>query len=362
MTRMIAAAVLALAAGSTAHAATLTTLHSFSGDDGSGPFASLIADASGSLFGTTRRDGASGLGTIFRIGADGSDFTTLHSFSVSDGSFPRASLIADSSGNLLGTTEFGGDNNWGTIFRIGADGSDFTTLHRFTGSGGRSPSASLIADASGNLFGTTAAGGAFGDRGTIFRVGADGSDFTTLHKFSASDGRTPLASLIADASGNLFGTTSAGGANGQGTIFRIGADGSDFTTLYSFSGGDGRSPVASLIADASGNLFGTTGVGGASGRGTIFRIGADGSDFTTLYSFSGSDGANPLAGLIADASGNLFGTTAAGGASNLGTIFRLSGAGFVIVPEPASWAMMIAGFGLVGAAARRRRLSAVFSG
>jgi uncharacterized repeat protein (TIGR03803 family) len=328
-----------------------SVLRSFDGFDGWFPFAGLIADGSGNLFGTTAFGG--GNGNIFRIGADGSGFITLHSFSGTDGALPWASLLADGSGNLFGTTGFGGASNAGTIFRIGADGSGFVTLHSFSGTDGADPYAGLVADGSGNLFGTTRVGGA-GNAGTVFRIGADGSGFTTLHSFSGTDGAELYAGLIADGSGNLFGTTRFGGASDAGSIFRIGTDGFGFTTLYSFSGPDGAQPYAGLIADARGNLFGTTASGGASGVGTVFRIGADGSGFTLLHSFSGPDGRNPRGGLIADAEGNLFGTTETGGFLSSGTVFRLSGAGFV-VPEPGTWAMMIAGFGLVGAGLRVRR-------
>ena len=155
----------------------------------------------------------------------------------------------------------------------------------------------------------------------------------------------------------MLGTTAFGGDNDSGTIFRIGADGTGFTVLHNFSGPDGAYPFAGLVADGSGNLFGTTQGGGASDRGTIFRIGADGSGFTSLYSVTGPDGWSPTAALIADAKGNLFGTTEIGGANGEGSIFRLSGAGFAVIPEPGTWAMMIAGFGLVGAGlpVRRRR-------
>jgi uncharacterized repeat protein (TIGR03803 family) len=332
----------------------LTTLHSFSGPDGTAIYTGLTADGSGNLFGTANSGGASGQGTIFRIGADGSGFTLLHSFSGLDGASPFSGLVADGSGNLFGTTIFDLTTGLGTVFRIGADGTGFTVLHNFSGPDGAYPFAGLVADGSGNLFGTTQFGGT-SDRGTIFRIGADGSGFTTLHSFSGPDGSLPSASLMADGSGNLFGTTGGGGASDRGTIFRIGADGSGFTTLYSFSGLDGNLPQAGLIADAGGKLFGTTRFGGASGRGTIFRIGADGSGFTSLYSFSGPDGWSPTAALVADAKGNLFGTTETGGPNGEGAIFRLSGAGFAVIPEPGTWAMMIAGFGLVGAGLRVRR-------
>ena len=193
----------------------------------------------------------------------------------------------------------------------------------------------MITDANGDLFGTTAIGGA--GAGTVFELVNTGSGYTekVLYSFSGgSDGVFPDARLITDAKGDLFGTTINGGANGYGTVFELVNTGSGYTenVLYSFSGGsDGRNPVADLIADANGDLFGTTNGGGA-GYGTVFELVNTGSGYTekVLYSFSGgSDGAIPLAGLFADAKGDLFGTTANGGYGP-GTVFEITNSGFVV--------------------------------
>lgn len=284
---------------------------------------------------------------LISASAQAATLITLHTFS--DGYYPSAQLLADASGNLFGPTSAGGTIGDGTIFRLDADGG-FTTLHSFSGSDGRVPTGPLIADAGGNLFGTTNLGGA-SDLGTIFRLDPDGG-LTTLHSFSGGDGYGPASGVITDGSGNLFGTTTQGAAGDTavGTIFRLDAGG-ELTTLHSFSGVDGEFPLAGLIADGAGNFFGTTAFGGANDGGTIFRLDAGGG-FTTLHSFSGSDGARPFFSLIANASGNLFGATQYGGALDRGTIFKLSDAGFVVVPEPGTWAMMIAGFALVGASLR----------
>jgi uncharacterized repeat protein (TIGR03803 family) len=197
-------------------------------------------------------------------------------------------------------------------------------LYSFNYSDGAIPYAGLIADASGNLYGTTESGGA-SSNGTVFQVTPTGSE-TVLYSFTGTDGAIPLAGLIADASGNLYGTTSSGGANGGGTVFKLTPTQSGPWTenvLYSFNYSDGAIPYAGLIADASGNLYGTTESGGASNNGTVFQVTPTGSE-TVLYSFSSSDGADPDAGLIADASGNLYGTTIFGGANDLGTVFKLA--------------------------------------
>jgi uncharacterized repeat protein (TIGR03803 family) len=338
----------------------LTTLFSFNGENGARPSGNLIADASGNLLGTTEDGGAFDNGTIFRLNPAGA-LTTLFSFNGSNGSDPRGGLIADASGNLFGTTArggaFGNDFGFGdgTVFRLDRTGV-LTTLINFNGENGASPSGGLIVDASGNLFGTTDGGGAFGNRflgGTVFKLDTAGM-LTTLVSFIGENGFIPRGSLITDASGNLFGTTQSGGLGGRGTIFRLDTSGA-LTTLFSFNGLDGSTPVASLIADASGNLFGTTQRDGESAdAGTVFRLDRSGV-LTTLVSFNGLDGRFPSGSLIADASGNLFGTALEGGAFSSGTVFRISDANFNVVPEPATWAMMLFGFGLVGATLRARQ-------
>ena len=326
------------------YAGTPTTLVSFNFSNGAYPYAGLMADANGSLFGTTYGGGTSGDGTVFEIVNTGGLYTltTLVSFNSSDGANPRAGLIADANGDLFGTTESGGSGN-GTVFEIvktsGAYSSTPATLVSFNGNDGAFPFGGLIADANGNLLGTTEAGGGSGD-GTVFEIVNTGGLYTltTLVNFNSSDGANPLAGLIADANGNLFGTTSAGGS-GYGTVFEIvktsGGYASTPTTLASFDSVDGANPLAGLIADANGNLFGTTDLGGATGYGTVFEIvktsGGYASTPSTLVSFNLTDGAVPLGGLIADANGNLFGTTELGGGSGYGygTVFEVTGSGFV---------------------------------
>jgi len=210
----------------------------------------------------------------------------------------------------------------------------------------------LIADSSGNLFGTTSQGGAFENAygfftyGTVFEIVKTASGYasspTTLVSFNGTDGGSPFAGLIADRSGNLFGTTLEGGAYNDGTVFEIVKTASGYastpTTLVSFNGSDGMFPASGLIADAEENLFGTTSGGGSNGQGTVFEIAktADGyaSAPTTLVSFNGTNGASPEAGLIADRSGNLFGTTMEGGAHNDGAVFEVTDSGFL--PPPLS--------------------------
>jgi uncharacterized repeat protein (TIGR03803 family) len=277
-------------------------------------------------------------------------FTTLYSFTFkvvpdSDGAGPYASLIL--SGNTLyGTTVRGGSSGRGTVFAVNTDGTGFTTLYSFTGfDDGAWPYCELIL--SGNtLFGTTFNGGSSGS-GTVFAVNTDGTGFTNLHTFTSlsapytgtnSDGAGPLAGLIL-SSNTLYGTTRQGGSSGKGTVFAVNTDGTNFANLHSFNGtSDGAGPEAGLIL--SGNtLYGTANGGGRSDNGTVFAVNTDGTGFTALYSFTAasgayphyvnSDGAYPQGGVIL--SGNtLYGTARQGGSSGGGTVFEVNtdGTGF----------------------------------
>ena len=334
-----------------ASAQTLTTLYSFHTDPGDGalPSARLIADAAGNLYGTTSGGGGEkSYGTIFKLTPTGTE-TVLHRFNGYDGAGPQAGLIADAAGNLYGTTKYGGIN-YGTVFKLtlNPDGTySHGILHSFTGypNDGAAPDG-LMADAAGNLHGTTTFGGAsscggFGC-GTVFRLtkNPDGTyTETLLHSFTGSsdgwfggsDGQYPFSGLIADGTGSLYGTTLYGGGSGCethgcGTVFRLmpNPDGTySESVLYRFTGGrDGAAPYAGLLADATGNLFGTTSAGGGAqacpaGCGTVFKLTAnpDGTySESVLHRFAGdSEGQAPYASLIADAAGNLYGTTHAGG-------------------------------------------------
>ncbi len=295
-----------------------TVLHSFEGGaDGEAPLNALIRDAAGNLYGTTY----GGLGTVFEVDATGK-YTVLYNFrGGADGWNPDGVLIRDSNGNLYGTTSNGGTNEYGTVFKLDSS-SNKTTLYNFKGTDGVGPFAGLISDVTGNLYGTTGYGGAYGF-GTVFKLDPSGNE-TVLYSFSGgSDGAAPITELIRDAIGNLYGTTSGGGAYGWGTIFKLDPSGNE-TVLYSFTGGqDGKFPYGALLW-SEGNFYGTTSDGGAFGLGTVFKLDPSGNQ-TVLYSFKGAgDGALPYSGLIRDAAGNLYGTAAYGGVYGCGTVFRVT--------------------------------------
>jgi uncharacterized repeat protein (TIGR03803 family) len=340
--------------------ATPITLVSFDKTNGAYPFAGLIIDANGNLFGTAQQGGASQCSTVFEIARASTGYastpTTLVDFDCTSGSGPEGGLIADANGNLFGTTSLGGPSWDGTVFEIVKTSSGYantpTTLASFNGSNGEVLQAGLIADANGNLFGTANAGGANG-YGVVFEIAKTASGYanspTILFNFDNTNGAIPEAGLIADANGNLFGTTVAGGAQGYGVVFEIAKTSSGYastpTILVNFDNTNGASPVANLIIDANGNLFGTTSEGGAAGYGTVFEILKTSSVYastpTILASFNGSNGLFPPTGLIPDANGNLFGTTVWGGSANTGTVFEIAGSGFVPgvappVPPPPS--------------------------
>jgi uncharacterized repeat protein (TIGR03803 family) len=320
---LTAACVLALPR--TGNAQALTTLYSFTGGlDGSNPQAGLIQGSDGNLYGTNNGMRMFDFGgSVFRITTSGT-LTTLYDFTLYDGSFPSG-LIQATDGNFYGTTQLCGDGASGTVFKV-TPGGTFSILYTFDGgSVGGNPQAALIQGSDGYLYGTAAAGGGYGD-GTVFRMTPSGAP-TPLYSFTgSSDGSSPNG-LIQATDGNFYGTTEFGGANSHGTVFRM-TPGGTLTTLYSFANGsDGANPQNGLIQATDGNFYGTTEFGGANSQGTVFRI-TPGGTLSTLYAFTGgNDGSNPQAALIQATDGYLYGTTPNGGTSGAGTIFRITTSG-----------------------------------
>lgn len=309
---------------------TATTLYTFTaGADGAYPKSTLVRDTAGNLYGTTTANGASGNGTVFKIDTSQS-FSVVHSFGIGEG-HPVYGLVQDSSGNLYGTTVNGGDSDLGTVFKIDPSGT-YSVIHNFDGTGGSNPYGPLAVDAAGNLYGTTSAGGT-SSLGTVFELDA-ANHYSVLHSFAGgvSDGSTPYSSLARDSSGNLFGTTSLGGPADSGTIFEISTD-DGFSLLYSFTGGsDGANPIGGPMLDSAGTLYVSASAGGsgyAGGRppGTLLKFSTT-AGAVVLHSFTGGpDGASPYAAPVMDAYTNLYGTTYYGGSGNDGTLFGIDSAG-----------------------------------
>ncbi len=317
--------------------ATLTTLHSFDSTDGASPAAALIESSDGNFYGTTAGFFGLAVGSAFKITSAGV-LTNLHTFddfvTPGGGMTPGASLIQGNDGNFYGTTSDIPHYGFGTLFKM-TDAGALTTLYSFNGTAtdGNTPLAPLIEDSAGNLYGTTCGcGGRFSYYSVAFKFDTD-QTVSVLHTFSDNaDGDPTTAALLLGTDGNFYGTTN-GGADGvgigAGTAFKLAPDGT-YTTLYTFTGGiDGGGPAAALIEASDGNFYGTTRLGGAADYGTVFQLTPTGT-LTTLYSFiGGADGAYPAAPLIQASDGNLYGTAAGyqgldPTTSNFGAVFKIT--------------------------------------
>ncbi|MHB8218342.1 MAG: choice-of-anchor tandem repeat GloVer-containing protein [Candidatus Sulfotelmatobacter sp.] len=318
-------------------AQTFTTLHSFDLTDGATPFAGLIQATDGNLYGTTGAQGTNGGGTVFKI-TPGGTLTTLYSFatcgSCTDGYSPIAGLVQATNGDFYGTTLSGGVFLEGTVFKITPSGA-LTTLYSFCAqtncTDGQAPNG-LVQATDGNFYGTAEVGGANG-QGTVFKITPSGV-LTTLYSFcsqsSCLEGGRPTQTLIQGSDGSLYGTTPGFGANDAGTVFRITTSGA-LTTLYSFCAQsnctDGGTPNAPLVQAANGSFYGETAGGGANFfYGTIFKITSTGT-LTTLHSFDAIDGEAADGGLVQGSDGNFYGTTSSGGVNSGGTAFKITPSG-----------------------------------
>jgi uncharacterized repeat protein (TIGR03803 family) len=310
-------------------------LYSFTGGaDGGNPNSRLIFDASGNLYGTTFSGGANGAGTVFKFTLAGAE-TVLYSFKGgTDGANPIAKLAFDADGDLYGTTSAGGAYNGGTVFELSKARTE-TVLHSFgNGTDGTDPVAGVTLTKKGYVLGTTAAGGASGD-GTVFALtpSKSGWEETILHSFAlGTDGGTPYAGLVYDQSGNLYGTTTAGGEggeNGGGTIFKLTPSGDTltFSVLDGLAGYGISGTYRNVSLDASGNIYATTHCDGTYSAGTVYELTPSGStwNYNPLYEFTGgSDGLYSFSNLVFDKQGNLYGTTKYGGANGYGVAFKIT--------------------------------------
>ena len=324
------AALLFCAATVALSAQTFSTLYSFSGTNSAGSqMGPIIQGADGNLYGTTQGAGANNHGSIFKITPSGT-VTTEYNFAFTDGGGP-AGLVQAPDGNLYGTTFTGGPNNGGIVFSIPTSTwYPLRTLYPFCSqqpncADGQAPMSGLVLAADGNLYGTTSAGGA-NAAGTIFKISLSGS-LSLVASFNRSNGMTPYGGLVLGNDGNLYGTTWAGGTGNLGTVFKCTLAGT-VTVLHSFTTGDGYQPYATLIQANDGNFYGTTERGGDNDLGTIFQITPAGG-FTKLHSFAGPEGSHPYSGLMQASDGNFYGTAPSGGANGYGTLFEMNFAGTV---------------------------------
>lgn len=326
-----------------------TILHTFTGGptDGERPVGGLLRDATGSLYGTTGAGGSGYAGTVFKLTAKGGigggyGITYLYQFSSNsggsnwDGAGPDSHLIMDSTGTLFGTTSVGGANGGGTVFKLTpqAGGSyAFANLHNFGApTGYNDTSGGLVMDSSGNLYGLKAGGGTYG-AGDLYALNRQGDGtyaYASLYSFpliQAVDPQWPFGTLALDGSGNLFGTTWRGGPTSSGTVFKYTIGTSTLTTLYDFGASGGSSPLAGVVLDKAGNLYGTTDES-SPGYGAVYKLKNNGNGtytYGTVFEFTKGmrQGRNPDNTLVTDSFGHLLGTAANGGKYNGGTVFRI---------------------------------------
>ncbi len=327
-----------------------SVLHTFEKTDGMSPAGQIVRDAAGNFYGTTLDGGASLSGSLYKMDKTG-NVTNLFSFHPFVGRIPEGGPILDADGNLYGTANSGGGTQGtatqydGVVYEF-SNANVYAELHRFTTpntgtqtTDGLFPGSSLLRDSAGNLYGTTAEGANYrciSGCGAVFKISPTGVE-KVMHRFagkSKDDGAYPEGGLIRDSAGNFYGTTSIGGSANQGTIYKMDTTGA-VTILYSFQGGasDGGQPFGNLVMDSSGNLYGTTTIGGdvrctireSVGCGIVFKLDTSGVE-TVLHSFLGAptDGAQPAVGLTLGSDGNLYGTTLYGGVSNAGTVFQIA--------------------------------------
>lgn len=320
-----------------------TILHSFvPSSEGAGVLAGVCQTSDGMLYVVASSDGANQKGTVARLKEDGSEFTIVQDFGASPGSPGTGitALVEGSDGELYYTTALGGAFDHGTVTRMQKDGSGLQILRSFSESGSAAitPREGVVLGTDGFLYGTTSQGGA-NNRGTVYRIRADGSGYGVLRVLGQTpgDAASPVGGVIQASDGVLYGTATAGGTHGQGALFRVAPDAGGYALIYSFRGmpSDGALPSTKLLEAKDGFLYGTTAYGGASNDGTVFRIRKDGTGYTMLRSFAGapSDASNPNGDLLQTSEGLIYGVAYVGGSADLGAVFRLSpdGSGYSIV-------------------------------
>ena len=316
----------------------LTVLHSFTGADGEAPYGAPILDGNGFLYGatvyggpyntTTPNTAPDGDGVIYKLDTSGNNFQVLHYFDFPQGKQPQNGLAMDSQGFLYGTTYFGGafavsgSYFGGVVFRLDIFGDNFQVLHSFNPDiEGWNPVAPPVLDGQGHLYGSTYGGS------IIFKMDTTGANFQQLHTYDPANGWGTIGTMNLDNQDNLYGVMAWGGNNNAGVIFKMDTAGNNYQVLHHFAGDDGLNPYSGMTLDSQGRLIGTTSGGGAYGDGVIYQIDTSGIGFQVLHHFNGSDGASPISfdmGLLLDNNDNLFGTTNSGGLYGKGVVFQLA--------------------------------------
>ncbi len=334
----------ALIATTSAHAASASVIYSFEGgSDGEYADTDLVMDASGNIYGTTVQGGQHASGTVWELSPNGGSYThtVLYSFTgSSDGAQPYKGVTVDAQGNLLGTTVTGGgglcEGGCGVVYKLTKNGNTWkqSVIYTFAGGGdGSGPGAGLTIDELGNVYGTTPTGGVNG-QGTIYELSPKGQDwkFKVIHAFTGADGIGGSAGRLTPSNGSFYGTATSGGVSDAGTAYVLTPNDKGkwkYKVIYQFLGTPGAGfPYGGLTFDATGNAFGTTYYDGANDAGSVYELTPRDHGLwkeKLLYSFqNNTDGNSPISTLAADADGNLYGTTSAGGQLNDGTIFRMA--------------------------------------
>ena len=319
----------------------LDNLYNFTGrNDGAAPEGALTIGPDQALYGTAAAQGADLHGTVFKLQPPVTfcraitcawNITVLYTFRGDmDGSVPNGNVVFDAAGNMYGTTTYGGQYNYGTIWKLTSSGGSWTesVLYSFDGPHGSYPLSGAVLDNAGNLYGTTSTGGADG-WGGVWELTNSGSGWSLQNLYSLtnqSDGRSLAGGVVFDSAGNLYASAQHGGQNSGGTVFRLSpaSGGWNFSLLYSLSGSAG--PASSLTLDTSGNLYGTTYQDGSNQLGNVFQLSPSNGSwiYADLHDFSDSDGEHPLGSVVLDANGNIFGTTSQGGSGLDGVIFKIA--------------------------------------
>ena len=316
MSVKVVIALLIAAAALCVEAQTFQTLCSINFNNGGWPYAPLTLGMDGNFYGTTETGGSNDRGAVFRV-TPGGALTNLVSFSFNDGEDPKGALTLGTDGNFYGTTYGGGSSSYGTVFRVTTSGA-LTTLASFNFNNGANPVGGLTLGNDGNFYGTAYGGG--GGYGTVFKVTTGGA-LTWLASFNLANGAYPYAALTPGTNGGFYGTTYGGGSGSVGTVFKV-TTGGALTSLVSFNPSGGTSPYGALALGPDGNFYGTTYSGG-SGNGTVFRVTTNGT-LTNLVSFLSSNGANPRAGLTLGLDGNFYGTAEQYGTGGNGSVFKVT--------------------------------------